>query len=533
MKSIRRAEWANLILVLAIALGAYMRFNPTLLSGFPINDGGMFAVMMDDLKSAHYLLPAYTSYNQANIPFAYPPLGFYLGTLLSGILGWSSIQAVRWLPAFFATLSIPAFYLLALRILKKKYHAALAVLFFALTPRAFMWYVMGGGLTRSLGLFFMLLALASLVRLYQENRSVDILMAGIFCGLSVLSHPEAAVYTLVSALLFWIMLSRRWMGFVNSVFVALITLVVSAPWWITVIHYHGLAPLISAASTGQRSAAVLHLLFFRFTEEPYATLVAILALAGIAFCLVRREYLLPVWMVIPFIVAGRSAVNAAMIPLAMLAAIGLVDGILLALQWFGRSNQVEDRVQAMGMNDPDGQVSSYERNLLFYVLFFLVFSTYEFGLQLSSATLYQPDREAMLWVRKNTAPAARFLILTGTSSVACDPVMEWFPALTGRRSIDTIQGTEWTQGNNFGNFIRSSYAAQACMNGEAATCLDQAVPRDAYDFIYVSKVLHEDNCMPVAPARGFPYFLEKLQENQDFQTVYDTQDVTIVRNLRN
>src|SRR6476620_10306668 len=115
MKPIRRAEWADLIFIIAIFLGAFMRFNPTLPAGFAINDGGMFAVMVDDLKASSYLLPKFTAYNHLNIPFAYPPLGFYFGRIAADLFGISAVQAVRWVPAFFASLSISAFYLLALR----------------------------------------------------------------------------------------------------------------------------------------------------------------------------------------------------------------------------------------------------------------------------------------------------------------------------------------------------------------------------------------------------------------------------------
>src|SRR5215208_1226216 len=191
MKKIQRSEWADLIFVLAVFLGTFMRFNPTLLAGFPINDGGMFAVMMDDLKASHYLLPAFTTYNHLDIPYAYPPLGFYLGRITADLLGLSAVQVLRWLPAFFASLSIPAFYLLALRLLKNKYYAAISTLFFALMPRELSWFVMGAGLTRSPGQFFMLLMLASIVRLNEKNRVTDVFLSGLFGGLAILSHPEA------------------------------------------------------------------------------------------------------------------------------------------------------------------------------------------------------------------------------------------------------------------------------------------------------------------------------------------------------
>src|SRR5919106_544639 len=229
MKIIHRGEWADLILILAIFLGAFMRFNPTVLAGFPINDGGMFAVMVDDLKASRYVLPAFTTYNHLNIPYVYPPLGFYLGRIAADLFGLDAVQILRWLPAFFASLSIPAFYLLALRLLKNKYYAAVSTLFFALMPRALSWFVMGGGLTRSPGQFFMLLTLAMVIRLYEENRRSDIFWAGLLGGLAVMSHPEAAVHTFVSAIFLWIMLARSRIAFINSILVGVIVLLVSAP----------------------------------------------------------------------------------------------------------------------------------------------------------------------------------------------------------------------------------------------------------------------------------------------------------------
>ena len=133
----------------------------------------------------------------------------------------------------------------------------------------------------------------------------------------------------------------------------------------------------------------------------------------------------------------------------------------------------------------------------------------------------------MEWVRQNTPAEARFLVLTGTSSVSCDSVLEWFPALTGRQSLLTVQGTEWTQGANFNNYVRSTYAVQDCLLEGDAACLDAAVPRSDYDYIYLSKQLRVDNCVLLAEPQTFPYFLEHMRTDSSFQTVYETDDVII------
>src|SRR5687768_12210971 len=213
MKTITRDEWAKLIFLLALLLGAFVRFNPNLIASFPLNQGGMFAVMVDDLKANHYVLPAFTTYNHLKIPFAYPPLGFYVGGVVSDLFGLTALQVLRWIPALFAALSIPAFYLLALRLLKTKYYAAVSTLFFALMPRALSWFISGGGLTRAPGQFFMLLTLAVVVRLYQENRRSDVFWAGLFAGFTIMSHPEAAVHMIASVILLWIILARSRISF--------------------------------------------------------------------------------------------------------------------------------------------------------------------------------------------------------------------------------------------------------------------------------------------------------------------------------
>ncbi len=513
-KPITREEWGMLILILACAIGAYMRFNPTLLAGFAINDGGMFAVMVDDLRANRFVLPAFTSYNHLNIPYAYPPLGFYFGAVASLIFGLDSTQVVRWLPAFFATLSIPAFYLLALQLLKNKFHAAVSTFFFALMPRALSWFVMGGGLTRSPGQFFMLLTLAVVIRLYEQKRRSDIVLAGIFGGLAVMSHPEAAVHTFVSAIFLWLMLSRTRVAFIHSVLVGVVVAIVSAPWWASVISYHGIAPLLSGAATGSKLAAVFNLLFFVFTEETYATVIAVLGLIGIASRLIRRDYLLPLWMAIPFFIEGRSAAGLAAIPLAMLAALGLVEVILPAIQ---------------PAPSKETEVSSTERNVFIYLILYLIFSTAQFGLQLSTATLYPPDEEAMRWAQANTPDDSRFLVLTGTTSASCDSVMEWFPAISGRKSLFTVQGTEWTKGAGFNDYVRSTYAVQECLADSNVACLDELVDRADYDYLYVSKILRVNNCGPLAPQRVFPYFVESLKLDSGFDVVYESDGVLISR----
>jgi hypothetical protein len=157
-------------------------------------------------------------------------------------------------------------------------------------------------------------------------------------------------------------------------------------------------------------------------------------------------------------------------------------------------------------------------------------SAYQFDSGLSNMVLYPSNREAMTWVQENTPASSRFLVLTGDSSVFCDPVSEWFPALSGRQNLTTIQGTEWTQGPNFANYVWSAMDVQGCLANGDASCLDQAASRSSYDYIYMSKVLRGNSNCRAGTEKEFPYFLEQMKKATDFQAIYEIDDVIIFEN---
>jgi hypothetical protein len=391
------------------------------------------------------------------------------------------------------------------------------MMIFAFMPRAFFWFVMGGGLTRSLGQFFMLLTLIAVVRLYEESRRTDIFWAGLFGGLAVMSHPEASVQTALSAFLIWLVISRRRVDFVRSVYIGCIVVLVSAPWWGTLVYQHGLDPLRSAVQTGGNPLAVFHLFFFTFTEEPFATVIAVLALIGIVHHFLRRDYLLPLWMAVPFVLAARSAANLVVLPLAMLAALGLTDVILPALL-----------ASVKGEAQKSIQVTSVERNIVLYLMLYLFFSAYQFGFQLSKVALSTEGRQSMDWVQGNTTAGSRFLVLTGATSAACDLTQEWFPALAGRQSIYTIQGSEWTLGNKFGSFVTDSVAVQACLYDDP-TCLDNKIGIGSYEYVYISRFLLVNNCKSLDLPQNFERFIEKMHDDVRYEPVFEDKSAVVFK----
>jgi uncharacterized membrane protein len=176
----------------AILIGAILMFSLVIRADFPRNDGGLFYVMVKDLIANDYRLPKNTSYDYAQLPYVYPPLSFYLAALLADIFRFSLLEIERWLPFFFSLSSILAFGLLARTILGSNFQAALSMLAFALLPTAFDRLIMGGGLARAPGLFFCLLSLNWIYKLFFTKSRQFIVPAVIFSTLTVLTHPQYA-----------------------------------------------------------------------------------------------------------------------------------------------------------------------------------------------------------------------------------------------------------------------------------------------------------------------------------------------------
>lgn len=116
-----------------------------------------------------------------------------------------------------------------------------------------------------------------------------------------------------------------------------------------------------------------------------------------------------------------------------------------------------------------------------------------YGLNLSTRRLTEPEREAMQWVKENTSKDSEFLVISGEQTAFCDLTGEWFPALTERRSLSTVQGNEWLLGNNFAENLAQIQSLQGCIDEELA-CLDKNSAQFAFDYVYISVSSPTKNC---------------------------------------
>ena len=518
-----------LVGLFATLLGAFVRLAPALASDFPVNDGGLFHVFVQEIQAADYRLPLYSSYNQAAIPFLYPPLSFYLTGLLSSLTGARLLDLVRYLPPFVSILTIPAVHLLARKLMKSEITAAAASVCFALLPTAFDFMIVGGGLPRAFGFLFCILTLYQAAELYSTGRRSRLVATAIFASLTVLSHPVVAWFMVYSLAILFIFLGASRRALVSTVVIGAVTCLLTSPWWVTCIARHGLDPFLSAFQAGTRSwSAVLAPFLFLQTNEPYLTLQGVFALLGLFVSLRRRDYLLPAWLAAVFLFETRLTATYAALPTALLAGLGFGDVVLRGLArpqsnptegGPGRTTELSPALarRALPMPATGGWV------VLLATGYFLVYMLIAAFLAAPREALPQSQRKSMQWIRSATQAGSQFAVVSGIRLAGIDYVSEWFPALTDRVSLATPQGYEWFPGQVFDTRWDLHTDLQDCVHREVR-CLEDWAARGqtAYTHVYLAKDAS------FAGDTGAPEGLYRsLLSSPDYEVIYDQEGVAI------
>src|SRR5439155_16986094 len=112
--------------------------------------------------------------------------------------------------------------------------ALIATLLFCLTPRAFNWEIVGGGLTRSPGLLFAVLALWQGYQMYRTPARRYVVSTALLAGVSLLFHLEMGFFVAYSMAFFFLAFGRSRRALADSVLVGVIVAVATAPWWASV-----------------------------------------------------------------------------------------------------------------------------------------------------------------------------------------------------------------------------------------------------------------------------------------------------------
>jgi hypothetical protein len=532
MKTLRtpsQEQAGALIAMAAVLFGGWVRLQIPSIAGFPPNDGGLFYVMVQAIQTDGLRIPAYVQYNGLHIPFAYPPLGLYLTAAVASLFHVDVIRVMQWLPAAVLVVAIPAFYVLAKAVLGTSFRAGLATLIFAFTPRAITWQIMGGGITRSFGQVFLLLAWAYIFLTFANYSRKNLILAILFSSLVVLSHPEDALQAAGIAVVFWVFKGHSKRSALHAAVIGAGTLILAAIWWLPLALGPGLQSVLAATQTGLHNWVALFAPFlFNFTEEPLISIAAILGMIGFFLEAAQRRFLLPLWFILPFAIEPRSAATTTMIPLAMLAGLTLSDLLLPALSSFEKG-----RTPAADRSD---SLSGWASALfLLFIGLYLYGAASLFEGQVAGTALSPGVRQAFAWVKANTAADSRFLVLTGNSAgeFFCDAPVEWFPALTNRVSMTTIQGREWLPRGEFQGTLEIGRQAAGCVLVDGpVNCLEQLRStygsRLNYDHLFVARSMPSvSGCRVIGTISPGEKTIEALKQSAGYSVMYENADVAV------
>jgi hypothetical protein len=129
----------------------------------------------------------------------------------------------------------------------------------------------------------------------------------------------------------------------------------------------------------------------------------------------------------------------------------------------------------------------------------------------------------MQWVKTNTSPESEFIVLSSANSWFLDKEGEWFPTLAERKSVTTVQGTEWLINSRY-NKNKKFYAEIQDCKYKDATCLNNWAEKNQINFshLYIAK----SNC-PSGSGNCLDILSSPVLMAQNYQKVFENDDVII------
>ena len=412
----------------------------------PFHLGGLFYEFSRQIIQNNFALPeTIPFYSLEGIPFAYPPLGFYLQAVVMKLFTLPPFVTVNLLPPLIATLTLPAFYWMIKAQTDNNRLRTLALFTFAFMPSAFVNQIEGAGLAEACGTLVLLLYLGWLFRFEKDPHPAPALWAGIFLGLCVLSSPGSAYGSVIISILYLFkflgqdLKKRSYMRPALLVLTGLTGLLVSAPYWLMVIRNHEFGVFMTTFLTQQDSASLLNQIRYFVTFKPadmitfvsdegiYGFLFDWLIFAGLIWAVLNKQgfqvaIFLSVWLI------PREGSWLVAIPAAWLAALGIVHLVWPLLQ---------NAFSTSGANTRPPLAPG----LLALILVLLIVAgsvnslndlKNQAELQISTAAV-----ETLRHERQNI-PTGEHVIVAGNGALR-----EWAPALLEREVLNCEFGLEW------------------------------------------------------------------------------------------
>jgi 4-amino-4-deoxy-L-arabinose transferase-like glycosyltransferase len=406
----------RLWLAVSLLAGSIITASYYLSNPYPSYATALFPHMAEVLLENGYRRPEMVPfYTEGGIPFAYPPLMFYVMAILID-LGINPYQLIRLLPGISFVLALIPYFYLAREFLSVR-EAGFATVILAVAPQVVRWHISGGGTVRGPAFLLIIVGFYVGVRLFKTRNRWWIVPGALLYGLAMLTHPVYMAYFGISYLVFFALFDPSIRGLLHGAAVAAGGALVGAPWWLYVSLVYGHETILNASEThgglgAEPEEALESVLLFNNAGYLSEMLIASFVLIGGVYMLSKRRYALPVWFLVTAVMVSQH--RYAFVPGAMLIGAAVAGGIV---PWLAEVTS--------------GRDEHGNRTIAAVVFVALVLTTTWFGAHYvtgdppgedrnaMSSYVDEDDIEAMEWVAAETSPDATFVVLGDQA--------EWFP----------------------------------------------------------------------------------------------------------
>jgi hypothetical protein len=466
-------------------LGAAIRLTPLAFVDItlPFRSGGLFAEFSRQISAHDYLLPSRIPfYTDGGIPFAYPPLPFYVEAVLLDLFSLPEFVVANLLPPFIAVLTLPSFYFLT-RVLGLSVRTRLAALVvFAAMPAAFVEQIESAGLSEAFGSLVLIWLAISLVRAHKRDTAANYGLVGLSWAICVVASPGTAYAAVPTMLIFAVVqLARagwrpsvRTIGFLGAT--GVIAVVASSPYWLTVVANHGVEVFVNSflgvheGTLGSLHSILKKMAYFKIfqvSRAPYPFLYDVAIFSGAVCALFSHRWALLAWFAALYSIPREGRWMVAM-PAALLvgSAASVFSRVLIDLG--------EAHMNKWGKTAITG---GFAFLVGIYVLWNPISTIRGITQSYDRGTL-SDTIAAMEWARENTPVESRFITLA--------PLGEWAPHVTRRTVLNVHQGAEW-EPKELEKILRLQESLKNCPNLD---CVQVSVAETmGYDevYLYVNK----------------------------------------------
>ena len=412
----------------------------------PFHLGGLYYEFSRQILLNHFAYPVNIPYySPGGIPFAYPPLPFYLQAIVMGLFSPPPFLTVNLLPPLLAALSLPVFYWMVTQLTDDLRVRAAALFAFALMPSAFVNQIEGAGLAEACGTLVLLAYLGLLFRYDKVPRAATAFWAGIFLGLCILSSPGSAYGAVIVSIIYFLKIlgqnikqhtykSSTWL-----LLTGLTGLIVSAPYWMTIIIHHDLGTFLTAFLSQHATGGFYYQIRYMITFKPadmitfvsdegiYGFIFDWLVFGGLIWATLNKR----IYYVVTFFalwLVPRLGSWLVAIPAALLAALAIVHLVWPLFQKAFSTRDAKDH--------PPLAPGILGLILLLVILAYPLIAVHDL---LNQTELKFTAAEAVTLRQVQTIiPADAQVLIAGNGALR-----EWAPALLEREVLNCEFGLEW------------------------------------------------------------------------------------------